>query len=62
MFMQSEKQRTQRALGPGALLKTIATVSRWLFLVFVLGAAFYLVQSAGGYWVMTAQGRLGSNR
>jgi hypothetical protein len=44
MFMESEKQRTQRALAHARLLKTLVTVFALIFLVFVLGAALYLMQ------------------
>ncbi len=43
LFMQSEKQRSQRALAQAKMLKTAATVLALIFLVFVLGAAVYVL-------------------
>jgi N-acetylglutamate synthase-like GNAT family acetyltransferase len=43
-FMESEKQRTQRVLQRGRVLKFVATLIALGVLALVLGAAFYLIR------------------
>jgi hypothetical protein len=44
-FMQSERQRTERALQQARVLKQVATVIAVILLILVLGAAFWLVMN-----------------
>ena len=44
LFMDSEKEKTQRALQHARILKFIATLIALAVLVLVMGAAFYLVR------------------
>jgi len=43
LFMQSERQRTERAFQQARILKQIATVLAIVLLILVLGAAFWLI-------------------
>jgi N-acetylglutamate synthase-like GNAT family acetyltransferase len=43
LFMQSERQRTERALQHARALKQVATLIAVILLILVLGAAFWLV-------------------
>jgi N-acetylglutamate synthase-like GNAT family acetyltransferase len=43
MFMQSEKQRTDRAFQQARILKQVATLIALLLLILVLGGAFWLI-------------------
>jgi N-acetylglutamate synthase-like GNAT family acetyltransferase len=43
MFMQSEKQRTERTLGQARILKQIATLIALLLFIAVMGATFWLI-------------------
>ena len=42
MFMESEKQRTQRAFQHARVLKVVATLISLVVLVLVIGGAFLL--------------------
>lgn len=43
MFMQSEKQRTDRAFQQARILKQVATLIALLLLILVVGGAFWLI-------------------
>jgi N-acetylglutamate synthase-like GNAT family acetyltransferase len=43
MFMQSEKQRTDRAFQQARILKQVATLIAFLLLILVVGGAFWLI-------------------
>jgi len=48
LFMDSERQRSQRALHHAKLIKTIATIIALIFAIFVVGAVLYLAQRNPG--------------
>ena len=43
VFMQSEKQRTNRAFQQARILKRVATLIALLLFILVLGGAFWLI-------------------
>lgn len=51
LFMESEKQRTHRALQHARTLKVIATLLALVFAIFVLGALVYLIRKNPGVFV-----------
>ena len=49
-FMESEKQRTDRALQHAKVLKMLATAIAFVLFSFVIAGAFYLLKRNSGLW------------